>query len=55
MFEQVEHRPWHLPKGPWVMTQSWEKLLFAHWPIEPHLIQSKIPAPLELDTFACTK
>lgn len=52
MFAQATHRPWPLPTGPWVMTQTWERLLFAHWQVEPHLIQSRIPAPLELDTFA---
>jgi uncharacterized protein YqjF (DUF2071 family) len=51
MLEQTDHRPWELPTRPWVMTQSWEKLLFSHWPIEPDLIQSRIPAPLQLDTF----
>jgi uncharacterized protein YqjF (DUF2071 family) len=51
MFEKTDHRPWSLPTGPWVMTQSWEKLLFAHWPIDPNIIRSRIPAPLELDTF----
>ncbi|WP_028775541.1 YqjF family protein [Shimazuella kribbensis] len=51
MLGQTAHRPWSLPTGPWIMTQSWEKLLFAHFPVEPDWIQSRIPAPLELDTF----
>ena len=33
------------------MTQVWEKLLFAHWPIPPHLIQQFIPPDLTLDLF----
>lgn len=45
MFEQIAHRPWHLPKGPWVMTQSWGKLLFEVYyqptsPAEPTKIDS---------------
>ncbi|MDB4893755.1 MAG: hypothetical protein JWN15_17, partial [Firmicutes bacterium] len=27
------HRPWPLPSGPWLMAQTWERLLFAHWPV----------------------
>jgi uncharacterized protein len=50
--QQTAHRPWPVPKAPWVMTQSWENLLFVHWPIAPALLRAKIPAPLELDTFA---
>jgi uncharacterized protein YqjF (DUF2071 family) len=30
---------------------TWTALLFAHWPIEPGLIATKLPAGLELDTF----
>jgi uncharacterized protein YqjF (DUF2071 family) len=45
------HRPWPLPRRPWVMTQTWHDLLFAHWPIEPQVIRSKLPAAVELDLF----
>lgn len=27
---RVDHRPWPLPEEPWLMTQSWHNLLFAH-------------------------
>jgi uncharacterized protein YqjF (DUF2071 family) len=43
------HRPWPLPRRPWIMTQSWHDLLFAHWPIDPAVIRAKVPAPIELD------
>jgi hypothetical protein len=33
------------------MTQSWHDLLFAHWPIEPDLLRSKIPSGLPVDVF----
>src|SRR5215467_2688514 len=47
----LEHRPWPLPSGPWVMTQSWYNLLFAHWPIPAEVMRARVPAQLELDTF----
>ena len=34
----------------WRMRQRWRDLLFAHYPIEPKLMASLIPAGLELDT-----
>lgn len=36
---------------PWIMTQSWEHLLFAHWPVAPDLIRKMIPSELEIDTY----
>ena len=47
----VEHRPWPLPDRPWIMTQIWHELLFAHWPIKPEVLRSLVPAILPLDTF----
>jgi uncharacterized protein len=43
------HRPFPLPGGPWVMGQTWEHLLFAHWRVEPELLAPLIPPPLVLD------
>lgn len=48
----TSHRPWPLPRGPWVMGMTWCDLLFAHWPIEPEALRACVPAPLEVDTFA---
>ena len=28
------HRPWPMPSAPWIMTQTWHDLLFAHWPVD---------------------
>ena len=47
----VEHRPWRLPTGPWVMTQDWEDLLFAHWQVPVEALRALVPSGLELDTF----
>ncbi len=46
------HRPWPLPAGPWVMAQTWNDLLFAHWPIPPATLAPLIPPPLALHTYA---
>ncbi|MBV9886133.1 MAG: DUF2071 domain-containing protein, partial [Acidobacteria bacterium] len=48
---EVAHRPWPLPGGPWIMSQSWHDLLFAHWPIDVKRLRPLIPAPLDIDTF----
>ena len=47
----ADHRPWPVPKTPWVMAQTWEHLLFAHWAVTPKTLASLIPAAVELDTF----
>jgi uncharacterized protein YqjF (DUF2071 family) len=51
ILRQIDHRPWPLPVGPWVMTQSWHDLLFAHWPIPVDVMRALVPSALELDTF----
>jgi uncharacterized protein YqjF (DUF2071 family) len=33
------------------MTQVWQKLLFAHWPISAEIVRPLLPAGLELDTY----
>lgn len=45
------HRQTPLPKGEWIMRQSWQELLFAHWPISAQALRPLIPAALTLDTF----
>ncbi len=48
---ETAHRPYPLPDGPWVMTQRWNHLLFAHWPVPKTSLDGWIPSPLALDTF----
>ena len=48
---ETAHRPWSLPQRPWVMAQSWQQLLFAHWRVPPETLRKLIPAGLELDLF----
>ena len=49
--KQVSHRPWPLPAGPWIMQQTWNDLLFAHWPVSQDLLRPLVPPELPLDTY----
>ena len=46
----LEHRPWPLPPGGWLMGQTWTDLLFAHWEIELEALRRHLPGELEVDT-----
>ena len=47
----TDHRPFPLPRGPWIMKQNWHDLLFAHWEISREQIRRLIPNNLDLDLF----
>ncbi len=49
--KQVSHRPWPMPDEPWVMFQSWRRLLFAHWPLPSSDLRPFVPPELALETF----
>lgn len=51
ILREVDHRPWPIPPDPWVMFQSWRRLLFAHWPLPADALRPLVPAALELETF----
>jgi uncharacterized protein len=51
LLAHTAHRPWPVPDGPWIMTQSWHDLLFAHWPLDPGVLARKLPVELPLDLF----
>jgi uncharacterized protein len=51
ILEETAHRPWPMPDGPWVMTQTWNDLLFAHWPVDAQSLRDRIPASFELELF----
>src|SRR5208282_4724920 len=51
---RTPHRPRPLPSGPWRMTQRWNDLLFAHWPVATAAIGALLPEGLETDTFQGT-
>jgi uncharacterized protein len=46
------HRPWPMPKRPWVMAQSWKQLLFIHWRVPATSLEPVVPKALTIDTFA---
>lgn len=45
------HRPWPMPRDPWLMTQTWHELLFAHWPISADALRDTVPASFPIDLF----
>jgi uncharacterized protein YqjF (DUF2071 family) len=45
------HRPWPLPQEPWVMAQTWQDLLFAHWQLPASVVRANVPGELPLDEF----
>src|SRR5690606_12586680 len=47
--QAVSHRPFGLPKGPWVMFQSWRELLFAHWAVPMDVLRPLVPDALVLE------
>ena len=47
--ERTEHRPWPVPGDPWVMGQTWEDLLFAHWRVDAEEVRRLVPAELSVD------
>ena len=51
LLQQTDHRPWPCPPGPRSMTQTWYKLLFAHWPVSSAVLRPLIPDSFEIDTF----
>ncbi|MEZ4629980.1 MAG: DUF2071 domain-containing protein [Deinococcales bacterium] len=49
-----EHRPWPIPKRPWTWRQSWQDLLFAHWPISASVLRPLVPPALKVQEFEGT-
>jgi uncharacterized protein YqjF (DUF2071 family) len=47
--EHLGHRPWPLPARGWVMGQTWEDLLFAHWRVPVEEVRRHVPHQLEVD------
>ena len=47
---RTSHKPRPLPPGRWQMTQRWNDLLFAHWPVAASTLAPLLPEGLEADT-----
>lgn len=50
-FSRTVHRPWPLPQGRWTWRQSWQDLLFAHWPVPAAAIRPLVPEGLTVEEF----
>lgn len=48
---RTSHRPRPLPTGRWAVSQRWNDLLFAHWPVAASAIGPLLPDGLVVDTF----
>ncbi|HTA75632.1 MAG TPA: DUF2071 domain-containing protein [bacterium] len=44
-------RPWVVPSRNWMMSQTWNDLLFLHWPIPQPILQKIVPPNLPIDTY----
>src|SRR6266545_2503008 len=47
----LDHRLSPVATGKWLMAQTWQHVLFAHWPVQPALIRRMLPDGVEPDTF----
>lgn len=45
------HRPWPVPDRPWLMGQSWVRLLFAHWRVDAGELRRVVHPLLPIDSF----
>jgi len=50
-FEQLDHRPWPVPKRRWTWRQSWRDLAFLHWPVPVAALRPHIPARLTVQQY----
>jgi uncharacterized protein YqjF (DUF2071 family) len=47
-----DHRPWPLPdEDGWIMGQTWERLLFAHWPVPIEQLRAAVHPEIPIDSF----
>jgi uncharacterized protein len=49
--EVTAHRPWPMPAAPWLMTQTWNNVLFAHWRVGASQMRRAVPDVFDLDLF----
>jgi hypothetical protein len=53
-FDRIDHRPWPLPRRPWIGRQAWCDLAFLHWPVPAERLRALVPEPLAVQTFEGT-
>ena len=49
LLDHTEHRPWPLPAGRWLLGETLEDVLFAHWRVAPDVLHPRVPDDVELD------
>jgi hypothetical protein len=49
--KRTAHRPWPLPKTPWLMAQTWSKLLFMHYRVPLEELREWVPSAFDIDTY----
>src|ERR1017187_5196966 len=49
---RTSHRLRPVPSGSWRMTQRWNDLLFAHWPVPAASLAPLLPEGLQVDTYS---
>src|SRR6266540_3569820 len=47
--QETEHRPWPIPPTSWLIAQTLEEQLFAHYPVPADELRSLVPESLALD------
>ena len=48
----TDHRPWPPPDRPWILSQIWCDLLFAHWPLPVADLRRAVPPQFDLDLWS---
>jgi hypothetical protein len=49
--DEVAHRPWPLPEGPWVQAHTRHDGLLAFWPLSVAAVGRRVPPELAVDTW----
>jgi hypothetical protein len=47
----VEHRPWLPPDAQWLISQSWNDVLFVHFAMAPSALRPLVPETLTLELY----
>jgi len=47
----VEHRPWLPPDSHWLVSQSWDNILLAHFALAPATLRPFVPDGFTLDLY----
>lgn len=52
LLQARRHRPYPVPRTPWLGRQWWGNVLFAHWPVRPAGLAALLPQGLRLDLYS---